>query len=182
MKYKNGDRVVSVEVLVHENGIFDVGTEFKVLSTLGEYTIVVTSAEGIDLACHESCVKLKKEDFTNVNYAQMVDALAKPGAAIIAELSDVKAHQIHMAIGISGEAGELLDAVKKSAIYNKNLDVVNVVEELGDLEFYMEGLRQSIGITREQCLNANKEKLSQRYHKLTYSNEQAQKRADKQDG
>lgn len=38
-----------------------------------------------------------------------------------------------MATGVSGEAGELLDAVKKSVVYKKPLDRENVVEELGDL-------------------------------------------------
>jgi uncharacterized protein YabN with tetrapyrrole methylase and pyrophosphatase domain len=53
-----------------------------------------------------------------------------------------------------------------------------MVEELGDLEFYMERIRQIVGITREETLKANIEKLSVRYGK-TYSNEAAQARADK---
>ena len=112
-------------------------------------------------------------------YSQMVQRLAKPGAAIAAEMSPHSAHLIHMGIGISGEAGELLDAIKKAAIYNKPLDVANVVEELGDLEFYMEGLRQSLGITRVQVLAANVAKLQARYTSATYSDDQAQARADK---
>lgn len=112
-------------------------------------------------------------------HSLMVSALAKPGASIISGMTASDAHNLHMAVGISGEAGELLDAVKKSAIYNKPLDISNVIEELGDLEFYMEGLRQGLGITREETLHANTHKLAKRYHTGTYSNEQAQARADK---
>jgi len=110
----------------------------------------------------------------------MVAVLAKKGDAIIQGLTPDSAHNIHMAIGIAGEAGELLDAVKKQAIYCKAIDLQNVIEELGDLEFYMEGLRQKLGITRQQTLAANIKKLGQRYKNFQYSDKQAHDRADKQ--
>lgn len=115
-----------------------------------------------------------------VNYATMVEFLAKPGKQIIEDLTPESAHPLHMAMGVSGEAGELLDAIKKVAIYAKDADRANIVEELGDLEFYMEGLRQGLGITREETIQANIEKLSKRYVSGGYSNQQAQERADKQ--
>jgi NTP pyrophosphatase (non-canonical NTP hydrolase) len=110
----------------------------------------------------------------------MVRILVKPGAKIIETLTPDGAHMVHMVMGISGEAGELLDAVKKATIYKKSLDIENVVEELGDLEFYMEGLRQVLNITREQCLTGNIEKLSKRYADFKYTDQRAIDRADKQ--
>jgi NTP pyrophosphatase (non-canonical NTP hydrolase) len=115
---------------------------------------------------------------TQINHSEMVTALAKPGDAIISSLTPEKAHALHMAVGISGESGELLDAIKKHVIYNKPLDRENVIEELGDLEFYMEGLRQGFGISREETITANIEKLGVRY-KDGYSDKAAQVRADK---
>lgn len=115
-----------------------------------------------------------------MNYSTMVRKLAKPGEVIVEEITPVDAHMIHMAIGISSEAGELLDAIKKAVIYRKKVDVDNVIEELGDLEFYMEGLRQSFSITREQVIDCNIKKLSKRYHSMSYSDDQAQQRADKE--
>lgn len=112
-------------------------------------------------------------------HATMVTALVKSGDVIVSDMTGMDAHLMHMAIGISGEAGEMLDAVKKKVIYRKELDRENVIEELGDLEFYMEGLRQAIGVTREECLAANVAKLSVRYAGLQYSDAAAQKRADK---
>lgn len=114
-----------------------------------------------------------------IKYSEMVKALAKSGATIAAEMTADDAHLLHMSIGISGEAGELLDAVKKKVIYRKPLDLENAVEELGDLEFYMEGIRQGLGVTREQCLEANFKKLSKRYESLQYSDTSAQERLDK---
>lgn len=112
-------------------------------------------------------------------HANMVEALVKPGADIIAEMTPAKANNIHMAIGITGEAGELLDAVKKECMYNKVIDVENVIEELGDLEFYMEGLRQSLAITRQETLQHNLDKLATRYKGKQFSNKAASDRADK---
>jgi NTP pyrophosphatase (non-canonical NTP hydrolase) len=83
-----------------------------------------------------------------------------------------------MSIGVSGESGELLDAIKKWAIYQKPLDIDNVIEELGDIEFYLEGIRQKLGLNRNMILEHNIEKLRRRYG-TKYTNEAAQRRADK---
>ena len=116
----------------------------------------------------------------NIDHADMVATLAKPGETIAAELTGNDAHLLHMAVGVSGEAGELLDAIKKGAVYRKPYDRENIVEELGDIEFYLEGLRQGLNITREETLNANIAKLGERYQGFKYSDQAAQDRADKQ--
>ena len=113
-------------------------------------------------------------------HSEMVEALCKSGELIRSELTAQDAHNLHMVVGISGEAGELLDCLKKAIIYRKPIDMENLIEELGDLEFYMEGLRQSFGITRSQTLSHNITKLSKRYEGLKYTDEAAQLRADKQ--
>ncbi|WP_297478299.1 nucleoside triphosphate pyrophosphohydrolase family protein [Ferrovum sp.] len=114
----------------------------------------------------------------SVSYSKMVDALVKAGADIELSLTPGKCHLWHMVTGISGEAGELLDAAKKHIIYNKELDFDNVVEECGDIEFYLEGLRQYIGVSREYIIRKNSEKLAKRYGER-YSDQAAQDRADK---
>ncbi len=104
-------------------------------------------------------------------FATHVKTLMKPMPNAVDDL-------MHAAVGIAGEAGELLDAVKKQWVYNKPLDMVNMVEELGDLEFYMEALRQNLGLSREVILLQNIEKLKHRYPD-GYSDAAAQARADK---
>ena len=115
----------------------------------------------------------------NISHAELVAKLVKPAEEIADSLSPSDCHLIHMVFGISGEAGELLDAIKKKVIYQKEIDLENVIEELGDLEFYMEGLRQELNITREECLEHNIKKLSIRYKELKYSNVAAVQREDK---
>lgn len=56
-----------------------------------------------------------------------------------------KAHRQHMALGFCGELGELLDAIKKHAIYGKPLDKVNLAEEIGDVSWYVVNLVPELG-------------------------------------
>ena len=116
-----------------------------------------------------------------IDYAHLVATLKKDDAQILGELGPGDCDLLHMAIGVSGEAGELLDCIKKVVIYRKPLDRANAVEELGDIEFFLEGLRQRLGITREETIEANKAKLGLRYAQ-GYSNAAAQARADKVGG
>lgn len=117
-----------------------------------------------------------------LKYQGMVRQLKKKGHLIVEQMTPDKADLLHMAVGIAGEGGELLDQVKRHTIYDKDLDRANVVEELGDLEFFLEGIRQNLGITREETLQSNFDKLGVRYKGHEYSDEQAQLRRDKVDG
>lgn len=115
-----------------------------------------------------------------MTHPEMVKKLCKTGQKILSQLDPIDCAAMHDAIGIAGEAGEILDMVKKAAIYRQPYDVANLVEELGDLEFYMEHLRQCFGITREQTLEANILKLRKRYGaQFDYSDSAAKLRADK---
>ena len=116
---------------------------------------------------------------TKINFSAMVKQLAKSGNIIASELTGHDAHILHMAVGVSSESGELLDAIKKATIYRKPINHENIVEELGDIEFYLEGLRQSLSISRDTTIEANIAKLGKRYKDHSYSDKQAQDRADK---
>ena len=114
-------------------------------------------------------------------YEQFVQSIVKPGHDILVQLTPLQASILHMAVGVSGEAGELLDAVKKHAVYQKQLDFDNVREEAGDILFYLTGLLNELGLTLNECIEANVEKLSKRYPEKRYTNEAAIARADKLD-
>lgn len=112
-------------------------------------------------------------------YTLMVVRKKKSGHAISDALTPRQATALHMAVGVAGEAGELLDAIKKWAIYQKPLDRTNVLEELGDIEFFLEGLRQDLDIAREDTLQFNMAKLEKRY-RGEYTDAEAAARADKE--
>lgn len=89
--------------------------------------------------------------------------------------------KLHAAVGISGEAGELLDAVKKIWIYNKPEDRMHMIEECGDILFYMTALLDMMQVSITDLMCANMIKLTKRYP-VGYSDQAAQDRADKVSG
>lgn len=113
------------------------------------------------------------------DYAAFVESLKKPGQAIIDSLDPKKADLLHMSVLLADECGELVGALKKHCIYGKELDFANVIEELGDIEFALSGIRTTLGIDRERVLADNVFKLNKRYSSGSYSDEQAKARADK---
>ena len=112
-------------------------------------------------------------------YQQFVNSIVKPGDEIIRQITPQQAHLLHMAVGVSGEAGELLDAIKKHCVYQKPINMDNVIEEAGDILFYLTGLLNDLNISVEDCVKANIDKLSKRYPAGSYSNAAAIARADK---
>ena len=56
---------------------------------------------------------------------------------------------LHATIGVNTEAGEMIDAVKKSMFYGKELDTVNILEEAGDILWYLAILFDELGTTFE---------------------------------
>jgi len=114
-----------------------------------------------------------------MEHSELVKSLAKDGQQIADEMSAETAHLTHMAMCIPEEAGEIAGLIKKHVMYNKPLKLEAVIEEMGDLEFYLEGLRQGLKITRQEILEANIRKLQKRYSEGSYSDKQANERADK---
>jgi NTP pyrophosphatase (non-canonical NTP hydrolase) len=109
------------------------------------------------------------------------DMDAEAGIEMLAGLTPRKAHMVHMGLGIAGEAGEIAKAVGEWCDSDGELDVDNIIEEVGDCFFYLQGILLAIGVTRNEVMAANVAKLSKRYPS-NYSNEAALSRADKAEG
>ena len=74
-------------------------------------------------------------------------------------------HINHMCLGIVGEMGELVDAIKKAYVYGKGIDQTNTVEEIGDVSWYTAGLVQHFP-TLADWLDSDELKQSVNYEKL----------------
>lgn len=79
------------------------------------------------------------------------------------ETNGVSPRVEHAVMGVVTEAGELIAAVKKSKIYGKPLDCVNLVEEAGDVMWYLAILADELGVSFEEIWDKNIAKLRQRY-------------------
>ena len=122
---------------------------------------------------------MQEESPLHYRHTELVKRLTKSGVEINSTLIPHKANIWHLSSALMCETGELFDPLKKWIIYNKELDMENIKEELGDIEFYLEGLRRAFGITREETLEQNIEKLTRRYGN-DYSDKAAQERKDKE--
>jgi NTP pyrophosphatase (non-canonical NTP hydrolase) len=96
-------------------------------------------------------------------------------------LTPEKMHMLHMAVGLAGEAAEMLEQVV-SHVLGAELDGENVREEAGDATFYIVGLLNGIQTSLGEAQLANKVKLLGKRYKNGYSDEAAQARADKSEG
>lgn len=108
---------------------------------------------------------------TPVRYDQFVRQLMKADTGVMMKL--------HAGLGVCGEAGELADAIKKEVIYGKPLNRENIIEELGDLHWYMQAVQNLYQLSDQEILQYNADKLAKRYASLTFSSESAIVRADK---
>ena len=71
------------------------------------------------------------------------------------------------ALGLVGEAGEVVEKVKKWQHYGKVWDNKDMVKELGDVVFYWVRLCRHCGYEPSEVLQANVEKLTTRAEKGT---------------
>lgn len=114
------------------------------------------------------------------DYGKMVFRLFKDPVQILAELTPDKVNLNHAACGLAGEAAEVLDLIKKHVNTGAPLNREKVLKEMGDTEFYMEAMRQALGVSRETVLGMNMQKLSGKggRYEHGYSDEAALNRVD----
>ena len=70
---------------------------------------------------------------------------------------------LHAGIGLATESGEFLDALKKSIFYGKELDRVNLKEEIGDLLWYCAIALDELDGDFESVMATNIAKLKARF-------------------
>ncbi len=79
------------------------------------------------------------------------------------EFGETDTRILHAAMGMVTEAGEFLDALKKSFYYGKKNDLINLKEELGDILWYMAIAMSALGTDFETEMARNINKLRTRY-------------------
>lgn len=93
-------------------------------------------------------------------YIENVIKTEKPEAK---SLSLDESRLLHGAMGISTEAGEILDNMKKHIFYGEPIDYNNLREEIGDILWYMGIMIDTTGQSFLQIMGDNLEKLKKRF-------------------
>jgi len=91
-----------------------------------------------------------------ITHPELVRALVKPGADILAALTPETADLWHAATGVATETTELCGALLNFHS-TRELDMENLVEELGDTEFYLQQVRTNLGVTRDEVMDSDVE-------------------------
>ena len=66
-------------------------------------------------------------------------------------------------MGLCGESGEVIDIVKKHISQGHDLKKDKLIEELGDVAWYLAETAYALGVDLETVLTGNIEKLKRRY-------------------
>lgn len=66
-------------------------------------------------------------------------------------------------MGLCGEAGECIDILKKTEFQGHDFDPMKMVDELGDVLWYVAQLATGLGVTLEYVAQHNVDKLLARY-------------------
>ncbi len=76
---------------------------------------------------------------------------------------DKKDVLINGVMGLCGESGEAIDIVKKHLAQGHELDRKHLIEELGDIAWYLAETAYALDVDLESVLEGNIEKLKKRY-------------------
>lgn len=90
------------------------------------------------------------------------DDLENHGDAIKAHGYD-PGELLNGALGLTGEAGEVADSIKKTIFHGHKMDYDGLVKELGDVCWYLALLCHAIDVPLEEVMTLNIEKLKKRY-------------------
>ena len=130
----------------------------KALLTFDTYARAATKTESINFAAILARVGGEDLEQMHLNFKTQARDLelrantAAPGLRIF-----------HAVLGMASEAGEAVDAVKKHLFYGKPLDEVNLLEEAGDMLWYLGVLSDALKVPLAEIAQRNINKLEARY-------------------
>ncbi len=93
------------------------------------------------------------------------------------ELTNKETMLLWQVIGLTGEAGEVAENIKKGVLHRHGLDESKLLKELGDVMWYTAALVTILGGDLSDIMETNIAKLRERYPN-GYSSEDSIKRVD----
>lgn len=95
----------------------------------------------------------------------MVDEYQKLASRTIVDLGEnsFKEHLINSSVGISCEAAEVLQHIQRNSFCKKPLDTGKIIDECGDILWYISYLLTTLNVSLEDCMKYNLYKVSDRY-------------------
>lgn len=91
-----------------------------------------------------------------LNTPRLTNAISNCNTITIAQL-------INGVLGLTGEAGEVSDLVKKGIFHEKGIDLKHLKKELGDCAWYLAMICDACGFALDDVMQTNIDKLKARY-------------------
>jgi NTP pyrophosphatase (non-canonical NTP hydrolase) len=80
-------------------------------------------------------------------------------------------------VGLTGEAGEVADLIKKGVFHQHGIDIEKLKKEIGDTLWYVSALCTTLDLDMSEIMQQNIDKLKLRYPN-GYNSEDSKKRVD----
>lgn len=77
---------------------------------------------------------------------------------------------VGFALGLAGESGEVVDDIKKKYFHGRAIDPDHTIEELGDVMWYVANIATQLGVTLDEVIERNADKLRVRYPQMYLKN------------
>ncbi|EEK62147.1 nucleoside triphosphate pyrophosphohydrolase family protein [Bacillus cereus] len=124
----------------------------------------------------------------NINQISELDQYQEAALCTWNTNNDFGGHVLNAALGLTGEAGEIADVVKKAIFHGHGFDLAHcpgeeegnthkIALELGDILYYISIMSHEMGYTLEDIAQMNISKLAKRYPG-GFSREASQNRVD----
>ena len=117
---------------------------------------------------------MTNEEYKKFDYPSFVDGLRGYN-----DRMGLSGDILHSAVGISGEAGELLDHIKKVIWQGHCIECNYIIKELGDILFYLTSMCNCVGTDIDEVRKLNIEKLTKRYPGGVFDKERSVNRDEK---
>lgn len=95
------------------------------------------------------------------------DAYQSKAAKFINPNETPRDHLTNWALGLAGEAGEVVEPIKKYLFMHKDLNIKELSKELGDVLWYVAAMCTTLGLSLHDVMEENLQKLSARYPERT---------------
>ena len=114
----------------------------------------------------EACYCLDKLVEQVMNDAMDFDSYQSFASKGIRNESNGKNLVVGFALGLGGEAGEVIDDIKKREYHGRNVSIEHTAEELGDVLWYVANIAHQLGYKLSDIASKNEDKLLKRYGNL----------------
>ena len=130
---------------------------------IDEHKAMLANLTAVQKRCSDLIqeARLAKKASSMDAFQKQAERTSAPKATITPEA--VTEHVLMAAMGCAGEGGEVVDLVKKFRFHGKPFDAERLIEEIGDVLWYVADMASALGVSLSDVAAYNVKKLDARY-------------------